>query len=181
MSDRLPVTVNKYVIWLLLILCGCLSGSLLAKEKVQAVDTNDPTYRLFLLLDSTRGGKLADFYLLADVYKDPKNPDQELQHVLRVDYDKNRFFGKFRIYVRSVAKLTPEQLGTYTPEKVYEFGASDSEKFEKIEPAPFGQRGDLYLRAEDDRPLSSAPITEDVKKAYEVYLTQYVLPALQKK
>src|SRR3989442_12501742 len=46
----------------------------------------DPTLRLFHLIDNSYGGKLAEFYILADIYKDQKNPNEELQRVLRVEY-----------------------------------------------------------------------------------------------
>jgi hypothetical protein len=151
------------------------------KEKKPVVDTNDPTYRLFQLLDTERGGKLENLFVLGDVFPDPKNPAQELQHVFKIEYDKNRYFGKFRIYVRSVSKLSAQQLETYTPEQIYDFGNRDQEKFEKIEPGTFGQEGDLYFQASDDRPLHTAPTTDAVRKSYELYVTQYILPALQKR
>jgi hypothetical protein len=150
------------------------------REKKPPVDTNDPTYRLFQLLDTTRGGKLGSFFVLGDVYPDPQNPAQELQHVFKIEYDKSRYFGRFRIYVRSVSKLSAQQLKTYTPEQVYDFGNKDQEKFEKIEPGPFGQPGDLYFQATGDLPLRTAPTTEEVRKRYEFFLTQYILPALKK-
>jgi len=156
------------------------SGAL-GRENKPTGDTNDPTYRLFQLLDTTHGGKLKDFFVLGDVYPDPQNPAQELQHVFKIEYDKSRYFGRFRIYVRSVSKLSAQQLKTYTPEQVYDFGMNDQEKFEKIEMGPFGQPGDVYFQATGDRPLHTAPTTDAVRKAYESYLNQYVLPALQKK
>ncbi|HEV2352403.1 MAG TPA: hypothetical protein VG028_21415 [Terriglobia bacterium] len=154
-----------------------------AKEKPAPVDPNDPTVRLFQLLDETRDGKLSDFYVLADVYKDKTsaNPEAEFQHVLSVDYDKNRSFGKLNIHVRTLDKLAPEQLKTYTAKQIYDFGDDDSEKFVKSEPGPLGRQGDMYLRATADRPLNDTPITDDVRKAYEFYITQYIIPALQKK
>lgn len=154
--------------------------SLYAKEKVPAVSPDDPTLRLYQVLDSTRGGKLADFYVLADVYKDPKT-DQEFQRVLRVEYNKDAAFGKLRVYVRNVAKLTPAQLKTYTAQQVYEFGETDSEKFTKTDAGPFGKTGDLYFRAGENMPLATMPITEEVKKTYEMLVTQFLLPALEKK
>jgi hypothetical protein len=153
----------------------------LGREKTPPVDTNDPTYRLFQLLDTTRGGELKSFSVLGDVYPDPQDPAQELQHVFKIEYDKNRYFGRFRIYVRSVSKLSPQQLKTYTPEQIFDFGIKDEEKFEKIEPGPFGQPGDLYFQAKGDLPLHTAPTTDAVRKAYELFVSQYVLPALQKK
>ena len=167
----------------LCLLAACafgLSVALHAKDDAPRVDPNDPTYRLFQLLDSKRGGKLTNFFVLADTYKDSANPDQEFQHVLRVEYDKNRFFGRFRIAVRSVGKLTPEQLKTYTLQQIYDFGDSDQARFEKIEAGPFGVTGDLYLRSVNDGPLGSSSITEAEKSAYQNYVTQYLLPALQK-
>ncbi len=152
-----------------------------AKEKTQAVGPEDATYRLFQVLDTSRAGKLSDFYVIADIYKDSKNNDEEFQHVLRAEYDKNRGFGKFNLYVRSVGKIAPEQLQTYSPKQIYEFGAADAEKFVKTGPGPFGRQGDIYLRAVEDRPLASSPITEQVRKTYEFFLTQYLLPAVQKK
>ncbi len=152
-----------------------------AKDKTQRVDADDPTYRLFQLLDSSHGGKPEDFCLLADLYNDPTKTDQEYRHVLRVDYDKNRSFGKLNLYVRAVAKMTPEQLRTYTPKQIYEFGETDLEKFVKTEAGPFGRPGDIYLRAREDSPLSAAPITDEVRNSYEFFVTQYLLPALQKK
>jgi hypothetical protein len=88
----------------------------LAKEKTPTVSPDDLTLRLFQLLDTSYGGKLSEFYLIGDVYKDPKIPDKELQHILKAEYDKDRVFGRFRLYVRSVDKLTPGQLKDYTPQ-----------------------------------------------------------------
>jgi hypothetical protein len=101
---------------------------------------------VFQLLDDSYGGKLTDLYLFADSYADPGQPGQTLQLVPRVDYDKDRFSGRFRIYVRRVSQMTPEQLKAHTPEQAYGFG-SDVEKFEKINPRPFGEAGDFYPRA----------------------------------
>ena len=80
------------------------------------------------------GGKLAEFYVLGDIYKNPKAADEELQHVFRAEYDKDRAFGRFRLHVRSVDKLTEEQLKNYTAKEVYEFGEMDAEKFTKTDP-----------------------------------------------
>ena len=96
---------------------GGSAGRLGAKEKNATVSPNDPTFRLYSLLDSKFNGKLDDFFVLADVFNDPKNPGQAQQHVLRVEYNKDRGFGKLNIYVRTVAQLTPEQLKTYTPSR----------------------------------------------------------------
>lgn len=153
------------------------------KERTPPVDPNDVTVRLFQLLDDTHGGKLSDFCILADVYKDKNssNPDAEFQHVLRVDYDKDRGYGKLTIHIRTLDKLAPEQLKTYSPKQIYDFGDDDSEKFIKSESGPLGRPGDLYLRATADHPVADTPITDEVRKAYEAYVTQYIIPALQKK
>jgi hypothetical protein len=153
-------------------------GLLFARKKNTSVPANDPTAKLFKLLDTSYDGKLSDFYVLADVYQDPARPG-EWQHILRVDYDKSLYFGKLKIVVRSISKPTEAQLKTYTVKQMYDFG-SDSEEFEKIAAGPLGQTGDLYLRAEGNMPLASAPITADAKAAYEKYLTQYLIPALEK-
>lgn len=152
-----------------------------AKEKPVPVDPNDATVRLFQLLDDTRGGKLSDFYVLTDPYKDPSDPDKELQHVLRVDYDKNRAFGKLNIHVRTMDKLGPQQLKTYTTKQIYDFGEYDSEKFVKSVPGPLGQAGDVYLRTIGDGPLTDTPITDEIRKSYDLFVNQYIIPALQKK
>lgn len=181
MSRRIPKLPIALAV---LLLAGLLQtyGSLLsAKEKVPPVSPDDPTFRLFQLLDNSRGGKLTDFFVIAGVYKDPKNPSDELQHILRAEYDKNRGFGKLNLYVRGVGKIAPEQMRAYSPKQFYEFGLSDLEKYVKTEPGPLGRPGDLYLRSEDDRPLASTPATDDARKAYETFLTQYLIPALEKK
>ena len=153
----------------------------LAKEKAPALSPDDLTLRLFQLLDTSYGGKLSEFYVIGDIYKDPKIPDKELQHILRAEYDKDRAFGRFRLYVRSVDKLTPGQLRDYTPKQIYEFGEVDVEKFTKTDPGPFGKTGDLYFRATENGPLATAPITDELRKEYESYLTQWLFPALAKK
>ena len=157
------------------------------KEKGQGKDStppvieNDSTYRLFQLLDTTRGGKLADFYAVAGLYKNPQNPQEEFQRVVRVVYDKNHTFGKLTLYVRSVAKMDPAQMGTYTPKQIYEFAESDMERYTKTAPGPFGGTGDIYFHVTDLGALSTAPITEEVQTTYATLLTQYILPALGKK
>jgi len=153
----------------------------LAKEKTPVVSPDDLTLRLYQLLDTSYGGKLSEFYLLGDVYKDPKTPDKELQHIFKAEYEKARGFGKFRLYVRSVDKLTPGQLKDYTPKQIYEFGNEDVEKFTKTDPGPFGKTGDLYFQATPDGPLATVPITDEVRKEYEAYITQWLFPALEKK
>lgn len=164
----------------LVIVAGLCAGAI-AKEKPRAVDVNDASGRLFQFLDSERGGRLTEFYLLCDVYKNPKESGDELQRVIRVEYDKSRVFGKLSIHVRSVQKLQPDQLKVYTPKMVYEFGVADSEKFVKTEPGPLGRAGDLYLRSTDDRPLSTAEITDDVQQEFDRLIATCLLPALQKK
>jgi hypothetical protein len=139
------------------------------------------TLRLFQLLDSSYGGKLSEFYLVGDVYKDPKNPDHELQHIFKAEYSKDSIFGKFRLYVRSVDKLTPGQLTDYTAKQLYEFGEEDLEKFTKTDPGPFGKTGDLYFQALENGPLATVPITDEARKEYETYVAQWLLPALEKK
>jgi hypothetical protein len=155
---------------------------LAAKDKTPPVSADDPTLRLFDLLDSKFGGKLDNFYVVADAFNDPQNPEHALQHVLRLDYDKGRAFGKLRFYVRTVDKLSPEQLKTYTPKEVFEFAESDSEKFSKMDAGPFGRIGDVYFQpTSPGGPLGSSPITVEVTTRYDRYVTQYVLPALEKK
>ena len=152
-----------------------------AKEKPMVVSPDDVTLRLFQLLDSSYSGKLAEFYLLGDVYKDPKSPDKELQHVFKVEYEKARAFGRLRLYVRSVDKLTPGQLKDYTPQQVYEFADADLEKFTKTDPGPLGRTGDLYFQATENGPLATSPVTDEVRKQYESYVAQWLMPALEKK
>jgi len=154
----------------------------LAKEKVPVISPDDPTLRLYQLLDSQYAGKLEELCIIADAFKDPKNPDHELQHILKVEYDKNRAFGKLRIYVRNVDKLTPDQLKTYTPKQSFDFAEIDSEKFTKTDPGPFGRIGDVYFRpASESGPLATAPATDDTRSAYERYVNAFIIPALQKK
>ncbi len=152
-----------------------------AKEKPAAVSPNDVTLRLFQLLDSSYGGKLAEFYFVGDVYKDPKNADKELQHVFKAEYDKDKAFGRLRIYVRSVDKLSPGQLNDYTPKQIYEFADADMEKFTKTDPGPLGRTGDLYFQATENGPLATTPITDEARKEYEACILQWLMPALEKK
>jgi hypothetical protein len=153
----------------------------LAKEKTPVVSPDDLTLRLFQLLDTSYGGKLSEFYLIGDIYKDSKIPDKELQHVFKAEYDKGRAFGRFRLNVRSLDKLTAGQLKDYTPKQIYEYGELDVEKFTKTDPGPFGRAGDVYLLATPDGALAAAPITDEVRKEYETYIKQWILPALAKK
>jgi hypothetical protein len=149
------------------------------KDKKETVSANDATAKLYKLLDDSFGGKL-DLYLLADIYSDPSNPGQEYQRVIRVVYNKDLFFGRFTIHVRSVGKMDPAQLATYSPQAVFNFGGRDTQEFEKINPGPFGTTGDLFLEAVDDRPLAASPITDDVQQEYEMLMTKYILPAVEK-
>jgi hypothetical protein len=167
--------------WLTLLLVVSLPPGLAAKEKEVPVSPNDPTYRLYQLLDTSYGGKLDEFYVIADTFQDPKKPGQEDQHILKLEYDKAHAFGKLRIYVRTVAKLTPAQLKTYTPKQIFDFAEEDSQKFTKTDPGPLGKTGDLYFVAKGNRPLASVPITDQARKEYDDFVTQYLLPALAKK
>lgn len=83
--------------------------------------------------------------------------------------------------MRSVDKLTAGQLKDYTPAQVYEFAELDLEKFTKTDPGPFGRTGDLYFQASENGPLATVPITDEARKEYEAYITQWIFPALQKK
>jgi hypothetical protein len=152
--------------------------ALLSASNRNRGDENDVTGKLFQLLDSQHGGKLDDIYVLADTYTDASG--DQYRHVLRIDYDKNRSFGRLAIYLRSVGKMTPEQLSTYTPEQIYGFGEVDLAKFVKTDPGPFGQKGDLYLESSEDQPLHTTAANGDARKNYEAYVTQYIIPALQK-
>jgi hypothetical protein len=164
-----------------LMMTAALPTFCIAKEKPAVVSPDDVTLRLFQLLDSSYGGKLSDFYIVGDVYKDPKNPDKELQHVFKAEYDKARAFGRLRLYVRSVDKLTAGQLKDYTPQQVYEFADADLEKFTKTDPGPLGRTGDLYFQASENGPLATTPITDEARKEYETYIAQWLMPALEKK
>jgi len=166
----------------LLFVAGALASPAPVKEKVPPVSPDDVTLRLYQLLDSAYEGKLLDFYLIADTFKDPQSAGQEHQHILKVEYEKARGFGKLRIHVRMVDKLTPEQLKAYTTKQIFEFAEVDSEKFTKTDPGSFGRPGDVYFRAvTEGGPLASVPPTDDTRVAYERYLTECLLPALQKK
>ncbi|HEV2245555.1 MAG TPA: hypothetical protein VGW37_02780, partial [Terriglobia bacterium] len=162
-------------------LLAIVAPSAWAKRKHDSVNPDDPTYKLYQLLNDSSGGKLTDCYLLANLYPDPLDPSNELQRVIRVDYDKGRFFGRLRIYVRSVGQLTPAQMKIYDAKQVFDFGESDSAQYEKINPGELGETGDLYLRASADGPLASVPITDEARQDYDMLITKYILPALQKK
>ena len=165
-----------------LLIWGGNAGRLGAKEKTSAVNPNDPTFRLYSLLDSKYNGKVDSFCVLADAVNDPKNPGQQQQHVLRIEYNKDRGFGKLSIHVRTVAQLTPEQLKTYTPQQIYDFAETDSAKFTKTDPGSFGKPGDVYFEASaDGGPLQTVPVTAEVQAQYDLFVTQYLLPTLEKK
>ncbi len=168
-----------YVSGMLCLLLGIVlaaPGELLAGKN--KADENDATARLFQLLDNIHNGKLDDIYVLADSYTDASG--DQYRHVLRIDYDKSRAFGRLAIYVRSVGKMTPDQLATYKPEQIYDFGEIDLEKLVKTDPGPFGQRGDLFLTADGDNPLHTTAVTDEARKDYDTYVTQYVIPAVEK-
>ena len=157
------------------------AGSPGGKEKQVPVDPNDSTLQLFQLLDSSHNGKLTDFYILGDTFtgKDSNGQPAELQHVIMVDYDKTRAFGRLNVHVRSVSKLAPEQLKTYTTKQIFDFGVEDTEKFAKTDPGPLGKVGDVYVTITDDGRLTTAPITEEARKQYDFLVNQYVIPALK--
>ena len=180
-NTRTLLIIGSTVLTLLVLVSGD-AGRLGAKEKSTQVGPNDPTVRLYSLLDSKYNGKLDDFYVLADVYNDPKNPGQPQQHVLRVEYSKDRAFGKLNIHVRTVAQLTPEQLKSYTPKQIYDFAETDSAKFTKTDPGPFGRAGDVYFEpTSDGGAMGTATVTPEVQAQYERLVTQYLLPILEKK
>ncbi len=184
MSKEHKAKLPGVIAFLAVCLATTSSLCLLAKEKdppARAVDPNDPTLRLFQTVDTKYGGKLVDFYVVADVYKDPQTPNEEYQHIVKAEYDKAHVFGKLQLYLRSVGKIHPDQMKTYTAKDFYEFGLTDLEKYMKSEPGPFGQSGDVYLKSAPDRPLASAPVTDEIRKKYELLVTQYLLPALDKK
>lgn len=160
---------------------GARSAGAIPRRRKQrhGVSANDPTSRLYQTLNSSMSGKL-DIYMLADLYTDPSNSGQQDQHVLHVVYDKTLFFGRFAIHVRSVSKLTPQQLSTYSPKQIFDFAASDMSEFEKIDSGRFGKTGDLYLLASDNHPPAPAPITESIQREYNMFLTGYVIPAVEK-
>jgi hypothetical protein len=170
------------------ILLGCVTSSVYAvprkkkKEKNGSVSPNDPTARLFDILNTSSGGKLNDLYLLADVYSDQSNPSQQYQRVLKIDYDKSLYFGRFVIHARSVSKMNGQQLAIYNSQQIYNFGGRDGQVFDKINPGPFGsETGDLYLAPPPGGgPLRTVPIDDSVTQEYEMLVSQYILPAVQK-
>lgn len=167
------------------VLAGCLAGiflpALSGKDKPAYLDPNDPTLRFFQLADNSKGGKVTELYVVAGVYRDPAAPDEDAQQILKVDYDKTKVFGKLQIVVRSVGKIHPDQMKAYSAKDFFGFGLSDQVKFIKTEAGPFGKPGDMYLHSMTDRPLSSSPITDEVRKSYETLVTDHLLPALEKK
>ena len=170
------------IVLTLLVWGGGNTGRLGAKDKTPPVNPNDPTVRLYSLLDSKYSGKLEDFCVLADTFNDPKNPGQSQQHILRVEYSKDRGFGKLLIYVRTVAPLTPEQLKSYSPKQFYDFAETDSAKFTKTDPGSFGRPGDVYFEpASEGGPMKTVSVTPEVEAQYDHFVTQYILPALEKK
>jgi len=178
---RLRSARAEAVATLLFIVCFGYPGAYLqGKEKKTEVDPNDCTCRLFQVLDESRGGKLDDFYVLGDLYQDPKSGDQ-YRHVFKVEYDKSHAFGKLKVYVRAVGKMTDQQLSTYTPAQLYDFGETDLEKFVKTDCGAYGKAGDIDLQPNPDGALATAAITDEARKRYDTFLSQYVLPALEKK
>jgi hypothetical protein len=188
MRDRVLRESVLAAVTVLAILLGCAASSLYAvprkkkKEKNGAVSANDLTARLFDIFNSSLGGKLNDRYVLADIYSDPSNPSQQYQRVLKVDYNKDLYFGRFVIHARSVGKMSAQQLAIYSPEQVYNFGGRDGQVFDKINPGPFGsETGDLYLAPPPSGgPLRTVPIDDSVTQEYQMLVSQYILPAVQK-
>ncbi len=178
------VTKAKWILMVALAFTLAAPGATARRRKDQQqsyVSSSDPTARLYQLLDNSFGGKLKDFYVAGDVYPDSNHPGSSLQHFLRVEYDKNLFFGRLQIYVRSVGQPTADQLKTYTTKQLYDFGEIDTEEFEKIDSGPFGDTGDLYLAVKDENgPLTPASITQKISDEYDTLVSQYILPALEK-
>jgi hypothetical protein len=70
----------------------------------------------------------------------------------------------------------------YNPKQVFDFGETDIEKFIKTDPGPFGKPGDVYFEpASEGGALATAAVTPEVQTQYEMFVTQYLLPALEKK
>jgi len=169
-------------VFAMLLTAGRDSGRLGAKEKATQIGPNDPTVRLYNLLDSKYNGKLDDIFLLPDLVSDPKNPGQPQQHVLRVEYNKDHAFGKLSIHVRTVGQLTPEQLKAYNPKQIYDYAETDSAKFTKTDPGPFGKPGDVYFEpTADGGAMGTVPVTPEVQAQYERFVTDHLLPILEKK
>ena len=58
---------------------------------------------------------------------------------------------------------------------------TDQEKYVKTSAGQFGTPGDVYLHATEGGPLVTGPVTDGVRKSYGLFVTDYLLPALQKK
>ncbi len=180
---------SSFITVSLLVICGMILfmpwtavpvQAMRKKHKRHKIAANGPTAHLFQLLDNSFGGKL-DLYLLADTYSDPSNPSQQYQRVLHVTYNKDLYFGRFTIHVRSVGKMTPAQLAIYNAKQIFGFGDQDAQEFEKINPGQFGKTGDLYLCASDDLPLAASPVTPEVQEFYDTLVTRYILPKVEEK
>ena len=157
------------------------AARLAAKEKAPSANPNDPTVRLYSLLDSKYNGKLDNFYVLADSFSDPKSQGEQ-QHVISVEYNKDHAFGKLKIHVRTVSQLTPAQLKAYTPKQIFDFAEADTAKFTKTDPGPFGKAGDVCFQSNADGSVEgTVPITPELQTQYDNYVNQYLIPALEKK
>ena len=139
-SARTLVIIGGAVLTLL-VLGGGNAGRLGAKDKAPQVSPNDPTVRLYNLLDSKYNGKLDDFYVLADVFNDPKNPGQHNSTFSASITARTGHLGNFNIHVRTVAQLTPEQLKTYTPKQIFDFAETDSGEVHQDRSGPLWQAG----------------------------------------
>jgi hypothetical protein len=149
---------------------------------MSSTDPNDPTHKLYALLDEKYNGKLDSFSMLADMVPDPQNAGQQLQRVIEIDYGKDRAFGKLNIHVRTVAPLTPDQLKAYTPKQIFDFAVADASKFIKTDAGSFGKPGDVYFQsAANDGALASVAVNSQVQTDYDTLVTQYLIPALEKK
>ena len=183
MNKRALPIISTGALLTILLLGGSIVSRLGAKDKsLPPVSSDDPTLRLFDLLNSKFNGKLDDFFLIADTFTDPAKQGQSEQHILRVEYDKTRTFGKLRIYVRNVDQLTPEQLKAYSPKDIFGFAESESEKFTKTDPGSLGRPGDMFLQpTSQGGPLGASPVTDEIQAKYARYVTQYIIPTLEKK
>ena len=84
--------------------------------------------------------------------------------------------------MRTVGKLTPEQLKAYSPKQIYDYAEADSAKFTQTDPGPFGKPGDVYFESSSDgSTLGTVPVSPEVQAQYDTFVTQYLLPALDKK
>jgi hypothetical protein len=162
----------------LLALWGASGTPAYARHKENLANPDDPTVRLFQLLDDSYGGKLTDFRVIADAYANPTQLGQMFQHVLQVNYDKGRFYGRLTISVRGVSQLTPEQLKQYTAQEIYGFG-SEVAKFEKINSGPSAKRRPLFP-ANRPRHPRAGPRYRYCQTSVRSVPTQYIPPALEK-